>query len=112
MRWPLLVVLPLTLGACGSLESSRCEVHGDPLVLRRVPIHYGLMDGQYLDDRESSFPHASRLGGCVIDDDEPTTTAPCCDTCREAEATWARGARGRRRSLDTFDERDRLLDPR
>ncbi len=110
----MLVVVPLTLAACGSLESSRCEVHGDPLVVRSVPIHHGRMGGEFVDDHELLFPHASVLAGCVIDgdDDEPTTMAPCCDTCREAEAAWARGARGRRRSLDTFAERGRLLDPR
>ncbi|MBX3468518.1 MAG: hypothetical protein KF878_16720 [Planctomycetes bacterium] len=104
----LLLLAALGLTAC---RSARCEVHGDPLIDREVPVVYGLMGGDYLDARDELFPRADALGGCVVDPDRRTTVRAACATCVEVARHW-RSSRLRTRSFHGFEEREPPLDGR
>ena len=78
-----------------------CELHGESLVEGLARVVYGLCvhDDEYSHAVRTPFPHSllKVSGGCVGDDESPTTQKVWyCRRCREAERTW-------KPARDTFD---------
>jgi hypothetical protein len=72
---------------------SRCPLHGRPLVRRRVPVAYGLIQEPpgYRDACRASFPHADAPspGGCALDEGSPRWAwALVCPACCAARDAW------------------------
>lgn len=72
------------------LDLTVCEVHGDAMTRKAVPISYGLPMREFA-EALAGFPHAPlMLGGCVVMHDDPKEApAYVCPSCEKALADWA-----------------------
>lgn len=71
------------------LDLSVCEIHGDTMIRKAVPILYGLPLKNFADALQR-FPHSPLvLGGCVTMHDDPKEMpAYVCPSCEKAFDSW------------------------
>ncbi len=87
----------------------RCEIHGQILSEKTVPVSYGLPDDFYVEQRYARFPHVREaFGGCIIPALRETRRVQVCSDCEVARRDFERNWRAEWDAhLQSFDENTR-----
>lgn len=76
-------------------EPRTCEIHGDPMVLHRVEVTFGLPASGFLEAIRSLFPNGGVvLGGCCVPEEREIVEVEVCPTCEAARREWFAGPEG------------------